>query len=218
MTSLDIAMTTTEARQVTTRIKLLIGSIAEATEKVLTLIEQAEAGKAWRALEYDSWTAYVAAEFSDALTGLARAERLPIAAKLSKNGMSVRAVASVTGTSVSTAHHDIASAGVRVPNTSTTGTDGKTYLRNGKPTARAMQELADAVPAPRPAAGRRRPLVDAYWDLAHDLERRVERLAGLHADERFGRNRERVAGHRAQLVQARDALDRIIRDLGGDAE
>ena len=196
MTSLEIAMSATEAKQVTARIKLLLASVTETIEKVFSLVEQAESGQAWRALEYPSWTAYVAAEFSDALAGLDRALRVPISAKLSQTGMSTRAIASVTGASVGTVHNDIVESGVQSLNTSTekpvAGLDGKSYLRNGRPTAGGMQELSDAVPPVRQKP-RRRPLTAAYWDAVYDLDKVVRRLEKLHADDRFANNRKALA-------------------------
>ena len=75
MSALAVPMSADEAKRVTDRIRLLIGSIADHTGKVVGLIRQAEAGSAWHALDYPSWTAYVAAEFGEVLAGLARAER-----------------------------------------------------------------------------------------------------------------------------------------------
>jgi hypothetical protein len=185
-------MEASEATRVTARIKLLLGSVAETTEKIVSLIEVAEAGKAWRALGYDSWTAYVAAEFTGALEGLARAERIPITAKLSTTGMSTRAIANVVGVSVGTAHNDVVVAGVQELNTSqkTIGTDGKTYPRpatflpSGKPDARTTEALGRQLPPVRPKP-RRRPLPDQYKNAVYDLEKAVDRLARLQSDDRF---------------------------------
>ena len=190
-------MPATEAKQVTARLKLLLGTLAENTAKVLSLIELAEHGKAWQALGYPSWTAYVRTEFSGAVAGLARAERVPITAKLAEAGMPVRAIAAVTGTSVGTVHNDTVESGVQRLNTSTpdkpvAGLDGKSYLRNGRPTAGGMQELSDAVPPVRQKP-RRRPLPDAYRDAVYDLDKVVRRLEKLHADDRFANNRKALA-------------------------
>lgn len=215
MSTLDIAMTETEARQVTSRIKLLVNSIADTWDKVVGLIEQAQTGKAWQALGYPSWTAYVAEEFSGAVAGLARAERVPITAKLAETGMPIRAIASVVGVGKSTITRDldeqvsrtgtpVQRAGVQHLNTSIpetvntsspkpiTGMDGKEYVRNGRPTAAGMRDLAGAVPEVR-RASRRRPLPDAYWDAVYDLDKALRRLEKLTADDRFDGNRERLA-------------------------
>lgn len=202
--TLDIAMTTTEAKQVTTKIKSVLRSMTADIEILVNLIEQAEAGTAWRALDYPSWSAYVAAEFSDALKGLERALRVPVVAKLSATGMSVRAIASVTGTSVGTAHNDVTEAGVQSLNTCsekplTAGTDGKSYVRNGRPTSTGMADLSNAVPEPR-AKPRRKSLPDQYWTALYDLDKVVRRLEKLHADDRFDRNREALHDRHWRLL------------------
>jgi hypothetical protein len=125
------------------------------------------------------------------MAGLQRAERVPITAKLAETGMSVRAIATVTGTSKTTVTRDldeqVSHTGTPDAGQQITGLDGKRYVRNGRPTARGMQELADAVPAPRPAR-KRRPLPDAYRDAVYDLEKVLERLVRLTEDDRFAGN------------------------------
>lgn len=190
MSALDVTMTQTEAAQVTSRIKLLLSSITETTDKLIGLIEQAEAGQAWQALGYASWTAYVAAEFRESLAGLARAERIPIVEKLSSTGMSTRSIAAVTDVGKSTIDRDLHQ--VSHTGTPALGTDGKVYLRNGRPTAAGMVDLAGDVPPVRPKP-RRRPLPDAYRDAFEDLEKALGRLERLTGDERFAGNRERLA-------------------------
>ncbi|WP_440714211.1 hypothetical protein [Gordonia sp. FQ] len=70
---------------------------------------------------------------------------------------------------------------------------------------------------PERAPRKRRPLPDAFWKGAFDLERRVESLGRLVADDRFGRNREVVSQmNRGSLVRVRDRLDQIIADLSHD--
>src|SRR4051794_29969349 len=97
MSAIVVPMSAEEAKQITSRIRLLLGSITESTTKVVGLIEAAEAGSAWEALGFDSWPAYVVAEFGDALAGLQRADRIQVTARLSETGMSSRAIASVVG-------------------------------------------------------------------------------------------------------------------------
>lgn len=190
MNALEIDMSVTEARQVTQRINLLLGNIADTTSKVLDLIERAEAGAAWRALSYPSWTAYVSIEFSRALERLTRAERIPITAKLSETGMSTRAIGSVVGVSKDTVHRDLQQ--VSHADTPATGTDGKTYPRpatflpSGKPDARTTEEFAGSIPQSR--TPRRRPLPDRWRDAVWDLEKAIARIEKLAADDRMPGN------------------------------
>lgn len=118
MSALPVKMELNEAKRITERIRLLVNTITETTEKVVDLIEQAKAGDAWRALGYDSWTAYVSVEFASVLEKLTKAERIPIVAKLSETGMSTRAIAPIVGVSNKTVHNDIVKAGVTPGNTS----------------------------------------------------------------------------------------------------
>jgi len=96
----------TDASRRRDRIKLLLGSIAETTEKLADLIEAARDGEDHVVLGFASWTAYVAAEFSGLLTGLGTAERRVAVHALSVSGMPTRAIAEVAGISQSTAARD----------------------------------------------------------------------------------------------------------------
>lgn len=216
MSALDVAMTETEARQTTAGIKKMLSTITETTEKVVLLIEKAESGRAWHVLGYPSWTAYVAGEFAESLAGLARAERVPIVAKLSDTGMSTRSIAAVTGTSVGTVHNDVVAAGVQPLNTST-GIDGKvyprtpTFLASGKPDAATVEEFGRSVPqSPRKAP--RRPLPRAYRDAVYDLQRSVERLQRLTVDDRFPHHAEELfTANQATLTRLAEVLHDDVR-------
>lgn len=79
-----------------------------------------------------------------------------------------------------------------------TGLDGKTYAR----------------PEPKPAAPRatpRRPLPDQFVDAVYELNKAVERLLRLQADDRFPQNAEKVALRvRGDLLRANDSLAGVI--------
>lgn len=234
MSALEVVMTESEATQTTARIKLLLSTITETTEKVVGLIEKAEAGRAWEVLGYPSWTAYVAAEFAESLAGLQRAERIPVVQKLSGTGMSTRSIAAVTGVSVGTVHSDVNASGVQSLNTSiaevgdaTIGTDGKSYprprsasfLASGKPDAATVEEFGRSVPqsAPRP---RRKPLDRAYRDAVYDLQRAVERLQRLTGDDRFAANAGELFARNGVVIEQaiRTLHDEVSMPLvrGGD--
>jgi protein gp37 len=116
------------ARQLTDRIKVAINGTK-------LLIKEAYQTRVWDELGYESWDAYCAAEFGDERLELTRDERRELVADLTNSGLSVRAIASVTGTGVGTVSRDQA-AGVPFPRESGTpaertvqGTDGKSYTR-----------------------------------------------------------------------------------------
>jgi hypothetical protein len=222
MTALQITMSKDEAERITSRIRLLVQTIAANTEKVVSLIEQAEAGEAWRAMAYPSWTAYVATEFSGSLKALEKAERMPVVEKLSESGMSTRAIASVVGVGKSTVDRDrqeqVSHTGTPAENI--VGTDGKSYTRpasfspSGRPDSRSTREMGEAVPAVAPKP-RPRPLPAQYWDAVYDLQKAVERLVRLTEDDRFARSADDLYGrHADRLERLREQLhDQIMMPL-----
>ena len=204
MSALETPMSADEARRVTDRIRLLLGSITEATTKAIALIEQAEAGAAWQALGYDSWPAYVVAEFGDALAGLARAERIPITAKLSEGGMSTRAIATVVGVDHSQVVRDqqvVQSAPPEV----VTGLDGKSYPRR-KPTAADARAIGEAIPPiKRPKV---LPYRESYLRALDRLDQAVTELQRLHHDRELARVLDAQATS-ARLRQLAEQLSQL---------
>jgi hypothetical protein len=79
------------------------------------------------------------------------------------------------------------------------GTDGKNY-QSSKPPSK-----------PRP----RRPLPDAWSAAVRDLDKAVEKLDRLTADDRFGLNRGNLHG-KNDIIRARNLLDKLISVLDGD--
>lgn len=115
-----------EARSLTDRIKV-------AVEGTWQMIREAYVTRAWAALGYETWDAYCAAEFGTSRLALPREERREVVASLAESGLSVRAIASVTGNSHMTVQRDL-TAGVTPARESVTpeprrviGVDGKTY-------------------------------------------------------------------------------------------
>lgn len=182
----SIVMEKAEAQSLTNQINSLLNSVAETIDKVHELVRDAQEREAWKALGYPSWSAYCAEEFSGAAAGLEKALRGDLVARLAGEGMSVRAIAKITDSSVGTVHRDVAKAGVPLLNTSssepsTTGVDGKVYRR---------LRPVPAPPAKERPKPRRRPLPDAYRDAVWDLEKVIERLVRLSEDDRFPANHE----------------------------
>ena len=56
----------------------------------------------------------------------------------------------------------------------------------------------------------RRPLGDSMWDAYVDLDKIVRRFESLVADDRFPRNREKLAWYRHSLAHSRDAIDTLL--------
>lgn len=126
----DIAIASAEeARTLTDRIKV-------AVEGTWQMIREAYVTRAWSALGYETWDAYCASEFGTSRLALPREERREVVASLAESGLSVRAIASVTGDSHMTVQRDL-KAGVTPARESVTpaaprtvqGVDGKTYTK-----------------------------------------------------------------------------------------
>lgn len=89
------------ARALTDRIKV-------AVEGTWELIKQAYSTGAWAALGYGSWDDYCTREFGTSRLRLPREERQEVVASLRDSGLSIRAIASVTGDSRETVRRVIA--------------------------------------------------------------------------------------------------------------
>jgi hypothetical protein len=194
-------LTADAAQRLVTRIELRLDTIADNIEQVLPLIEQARSGNAHSVLGYRSWTEFVSEKFGGRLARLDRAERQPLVQLLSEQGMSTRAIAPIVGASKDTVSRDIR-AGVsdETPALSAVaGMDGKTYTR------------------PQPQKPRRRPLPDAYKDAVYDLQKSVERLERLHADDRFAGNRKSLLefSNGLRIAQINTVMERLTDELLG---
>lgn len=199
-----------EARRLTQQIQLLTGSIADQIDLVITLIAEAETGRAWEALGYPSWTAYCSQEFAGSLPRLDRQVRQQLVGSLTEAGMSSRAIAPIVGVShMQVTRDQTASAVTNVtpdaadecdpdavivdaeiieePPKPITGRDGKSY-RKSETTAKSAA---------------RRSLVDYARDTADQLRKVTIRLESIAADDRLSRNKEQVA------ARLRFELDRV---------
>lgn len=90
--------------------KALTDTIRQGAESVWQLIGAAYQGRAWVALGYESWDAYVDTEFGGAPLALPREKRKEAVASLKAQGMSLRAIAAATDTSPQTVANDLAAA------------------------------------------------------------------------------------------------------------
>ena len=209
----EIALPTAEqARTLTDRIKI-------AVEGTWQLIQEAYVSRTWSALGYATWDVYCTTEFGAARLRLPREDRQEVVASLRESGLSVRAIASATGSSVGTISAELSRCSDL--NTSpVTGTDGKTY-----PAARPADEPqpdadllagADWTPAEEPAADpkpKRRPLPEAFTEAGRDLTRAAEKLTRLTEDNRFTKNRETTHHQVPELLGALEHTARLIKAM-----
>ena len=158
------------ARSLTDQIKVAI-------EGTWQLVKVAYEGRAWVTLGYESWDDYCTREFGTARIRLPREERSEVVASLRESGLSLRAIAAVTGNSVNTIREDVYQTDTPA---AVTGTDGKTYTQPPAPTA------ATAKP-------RRSPLADAARSAAWQIRKAAERVVRVCEDDRFNTNKKQVA-------------------------
>lgn len=90
--------------------RALTDRIQAGTTKIQELIITAYQGRAWVALGYASWDEYISGEFASSPLALPRETRQEAVQSLKKQGLSLRAIASVTGTSPQTVANDAAAA------------------------------------------------------------------------------------------------------------
>lgn len=177
-------------------------------------------GRADLALGYESWDAYCAAEFSEArMLRPTPEQRREIVAVMRGEGMSTRAIGSALGVGNKTIHRDLDEAVVS-DDTPVTGTDGKTYTPRSEPEPDEDMIDAEIIDEPEPQSepavprSNRRAITDEFFDVSYDLNKIVNRLGRLAADDRFPRNTEQIATkHRSDLLRARDVLADVISQL-----
>lgn len=135
-------LTFDEALALTDEIRV---SVADLEMKIV----QAYYGRAWTALEYESWDEYIQGEFKTAPLALPREDRKTQVASLRSQGLSLRAIASATGVDHKTVKNDLDSPGEFSPPAQVTGIDGKSYAAE-RPATRT-QEVRDMPPEAREA-------------------------------------------------------------------
>ena len=207
----EIALPThEEARALTDRIKI-------AVEGTWQLIREAYTSRTWAVLGYDTWDAYVAAEFGTARLALPREERAETVASLREAGMSIPAIATATRLGVGTVHRSLSAP---FPNgkggqpREVTGLDGKSYPSTRASADDALEivdaELVDEPAHPEPPKQKRRPLPEAFTDAGRVLTRAAERLARLTEDDRFAKNRENTHHQVPELLGALEHTTRLV--------
>lgn len=241
MTAEVAAMSESDARRITGRIRTVAGMVAESIEKLSGLIREAEQGQAHVALGYRSWTEYVEQEFAGLLPKLPRDVRREFVGEIAQTGLPTRAIAAVVDVSHMTVARDLAA----VTNVTTAdveivdaeiveGVEDDFFTNEQFETALADAKAGDDLcrekaarkqitgrdgktyTAQVPRAPRRRPLPEAYRDTSYALLKSAQSLSRLHQDDRFTANREAVRHHGNQLARVANELDDLLNDLGID--
>ncbi|MDX3714382.1 hypothetical protein PV733_36755 [Streptomyces europaeiscabiei] len=200
------------ARQLTDRIKVAVSG-------TWLLIQEAYTSRAWAALGYETWDAYVSTEFKGARLALPREDRSETVLSLRAAGMSVRAIGTATGLGVGTVHRELADPSVpsgTVPERvlSLDGRNRPARVAAGPAADEVVDaEIVDEPARPEPPKPKRRPLPEAFADATHDFVRIAERLDRLHKDDRFTRNRPQTRHRASDIVRALVSVAELTADM-----
>lgn len=194
------ALTSEQARELTEQIAVGLAGTWQ-------LVKAAYNGRAWLALGYATWDDYCGQEFGGSRITLPREERAETVQSLRDAGLSIRAIASATGTSKDTVHRALREGvsnetpgGPSEPDVAPpiTGTDGKTY-RSANPqpkTSNPMQERVEDLRENDPeihaahVAGKFSEALVAFLNIARKLD--PEDVSGSIATGRDGDRIERL--------------------------
>jgi hypothetical protein len=213
----------TEARELTDRIKV-------AVDGTWHLIKQAYLSRAWDALGYTSWDDYCTREFGTSRLRLPREERQEVVSSMREIGMSTRAIAAATGTSVGTVHAELNAPGVqnRTPEPVDFYEDDEQVedvqeaFVNGEQRSTHNPERVTGTDgksyAAQPArTPNRSALPPMFRSIAADLTKLTTRLEKLRQDDRYKANRTSIADHCVpELRRASDVLLDLLDDLSED--
>jgi ParB-like chromosome segregation protein Spo0J len=167
---------------------------------------------------------------------LSREQRREVVAKLRSGGMAVRAIATTMGVPKSTVSDDLrdvsGSGHVSLPDTITDSLgreqpatrtrpaphpeppsdadllDGREWAQSDGPGSEDASTPPPAAPKPK-----RRPLPEEFNKAAHDFVRAAERLARIHKDDRFERNRHQTHHRASEFVQALVSAAELATDM-----
>ena len=226
-------ITPDQARDLTDRIKV-------AVDGTWLLIQQAYTSRTWAVLGYRSWDDYCTREFGSSRLRLPREERQEVVASLREIGMSVRAIASATGTGVGSVHRALTGVPNGTPAVRTSEWDTALRENGTDPDQLDDEEYAvltqpangDYGPLPEPARpvlgadGKHYPsqparvparpaLPPQFKTVAAELSRVIARLEKLQVDDRYRGNRGAIATQcLPEVRRAAEVLRGLLSDLG----
>jgi len=179
-------------------------------------------GRAWVPLGYDSWDDYCEAEFDGSRIRIPREQRRDVVTSLREEGLSLRAIAAVTGQNERTIRRDLASPAANAAPASeqpaTTGLDGKTYTRTTPPAreevidAEVVEEnavLAMSQPARLGPRSKHLAILDRIANAMQGYEVALAEIAVLDCSV----TRDEAARLRGEFLRSRKSIDRMTRLL-----
>lgn len=210
------------AKMLDSRIKTCVENIGDRLTALHKLLDEAQEGQVHLTMGFRSWTEYLADRIGNRWQ-VAGDERREMAQLLANRGMSMRAIASITGTSKSTVARvldEVSQDGT--PDSDSTvpqwdssssgdekkgmGLDGK-QRRKPKPRKKPEPNPDESAPADAAPAARAVQIPTAYREIVGGFIRPIEDLFALTRDPRWAKAVQRFN------LKDRDTLDRTIDGL-----
>ena len=217
----ELVISAQDARNLTDKIKAGTAALWE-------LIKEAYASRAWASLGYASWDDYCTREFGTSRIRLPREERQEVVASMREIGMSVRAIASATGTNRETIRQEV-SGDRKLSPAPVTGTDGKTY--EGRRTAKIQSgagfygpgekiemdtestididtgEILEEHPIPKEDKPRAEAITKQFMAAVADLNRILDRFHKIKTSPNYRNNIDQLTQtHASDIDRAIDEL------------
>lgn len=210
------AMTRDQAERLTERARLVATTLMEARDKLAGILQEANEGRVWEALDMPNIQAWTEFAFSTTpLAQLSREDRRVIVKELAAEGYGTRAIAPIVGKSHMSVARDLASVTDVTDEAPAPrevhGRDGITRTFQTRPALEPVTvdhdtgEITQTVPRKRP----RRPIHETARTAAMNLREAADRLGIEVHDDRFPAIAEELA------PQLRNQLAYVIETCQG---
>lgn len=217
------------ARQLTDRIRV-------AVEGTWQLIVEAYQSRAWAALGYSSWDDYCTREFGTSRLKLPREDRAEQVASLRESGLSIRAIASATGSSKNTVKSDLRQVGQNDPPQPSPKSDAELlagaewspeavedeprftdepgHIQPVTGTITGMDGKTYTRPEPKEHKPKAEAITSQFSSAIVDLNRLLDRFHRISTNENFQKNKSQIeALHGNDLARAISELQDLADQL-----
>lgn len=212
------AMTRDQAERLTERARLVATTLMEARDKLAGILQEANEGRVWEALDMPNIQAWTEFAFSTTpLAQLSREDRRVIVKELAAEGYGTRAIAPIVGKSHMSVARDLASVTDVTDEAPAPrevhGRDGitRTFQPRPAPEPVTVDHDTGEITQTKP---NRKPITDTARDIGLDLNALTDRIDRLMSDDRFDRNRDDIAArlrhHIATATATLNTLDSKI--------
>ena len=214
--------------------RLRVDRIKVGVEAVWHLIAESYQARDWEALGYTSWDDMCTREFGTSRLRLPREERQEVVASLREQGLSIRAIAAVTGDHYSTVSRELSAVADATPERVLVAIAESEEAYAAEIAEEATQTVDAPVhiapepakvigidgktytPSPKPArtAPYRKPLPDVAKTAGFEFRQSMDRVLRVFEDNRYRQNEEQVANAlRGHLLYVAETVAAVIDQL-----